>query len=119
MFHRKQIILISALLILASMSLTACGGANAVSKGFKSKDPNTFVSLEFGNVDTLDPALAYDSVSGGILQNVYDNLVEYKRDLGNGFGSGARHGSSIRRERRHLRRREDLHLQDPDGGEIP
>jgi peptide/nickel transport system substrate-binding protein len=80
MVRRKQFILISSLIILASMSLTACGGGNAVSKGFKSKDPTTFTSLEFGNVATLDVALAYDSASGEILQQVYDNLVFYKRD---------------------------------------
>jgi peptide/nickel transport system substrate-binding protein len=80
MVRRKQVILIMALTVLASMVLSACGGANAVSKGFKSKDPKTFVSLEFGNVDTLDPALAYDTASGGIIQQVYDNLLMYKRD---------------------------------------
>jgi peptide/nickel transport system substrate-binding protein len=95
------------LVILASLFLAACGGTATTvaptamppatlaaatntavpptpvpsfSDGFKSKDPNTFVSLEFGNVDTLDPALAYDTASGGILQQVYDNLVTYKRD---------------------------------------
>jgi peptide/nickel transport system substrate-binding protein len=53
---------------------------NTFATGFKSKDPTTFVSLEYGNVDTLDSALAYDSASGGILQQVYDTLVTYKRD---------------------------------------
>jgi peptide/nickel transport system substrate-binding protein len=67
------------LTVLASMVLSACGGANAVSKGFKSKDPNTFVELTIGNVDTLDPALAYDTASGGIIQSVYDYLLTYKR----------------------------------------
>ncbi len=80
MVRRKHVILISALIILASISLTACGGASAVSKGFKSKDPNTFVELTIGNVDTLDPALAYDTASGGIIMQVYDNLLMYKRD---------------------------------------
>ncbi|MGD0806411.1 MAG: ABC transporter substrate-binding protein, partial [Anaerolineales bacterium] len=79
MVRRKQFILISSLIILASMVLSACGGVN-IAKGFKSKDPNTFVTLTFGNVDTLDPALAYDTASGGIIMQVYDNLLFYKRD---------------------------------------
>jgi len=28
-------------------------------------------------VDTLDPALAYDTSSGGIIQNVYNTLIFY------------------------------------------
>jgi peptide/nickel transport system substrate-binding protein len=66
----------------AILVLSACGaqGANFTA-GFKSKDPTTFVVQEIsGGPQTLDPALAYDSASGEILQNVYDNLVFYNRD---------------------------------------
>ena len=82
------------ILFVSGLFLAACGGTATtvaptampptavagVSTGFTSKDPNTFVSLEYGNVDTLDPALAYDTASGGVLQQVYDTLVTYKRD---------------------------------------
>ncbi len=50
------------------------------SDGFASADPTTFVTLEFGGVDTLDTALAYDSASGEVLQQVYDTLVTYDRE---------------------------------------
>jgi peptide/nickel transport system substrate-binding protein len=80
MARRNTFSLVIGLIVLCSMVLTACGGSADVSKGFTSKDPNTFVTLEFGNVDTLDVALAYDSASGEILQQVYDNLVMYKRE---------------------------------------
>jgi peptide/nickel transport system substrate-binding protein len=50
------------------------------SKGFASKDPTTFVMLEFGGVDTLDSALAYDSASGEVLQQTYDTLIFYNRE---------------------------------------
>lgn len=45
---------------------------------FKSKDPTT-LTLAYADlsVDTLDPALAYDTMSGEILQNVYETLVFY------------------------------------------
>jgi peptide/nickel transport system substrate-binding protein len=109
MFHGKKILVIG-LMVVGGMILSACGtaatateipttAATAISTaaataiptiaatntptfsaGFKSKDPTTFVALEFGNVDTLDPALAYDTASGGIIQQVYDYLLTYKRD---------------------------------------
>jgi peptide/nickel transport system substrate-binding protein len=68
--------------VVALLALSACAhkGANFAA-GFKSKDPSTFVIQEIaGGPDTLDPALAYDSASGEILQNVYDTLVFYDRD---------------------------------------
>ncbi len=102
-------ILVIGLMVVGGMALAACGAAatatptmipatavpNVVptaiptiaststpsfSTGFKSKDPNTFVELTIGGPDTLDPALAYDNASGGILQAVYDTLV-LERDL--------------------------------------
>jgi peptide/nickel transport system substrate-binding protein len=107
MIHRKKIFVLGSI-ILGCLMLTACGTAATAtptqpaqptattaataaptaaptntpsfSTGFKSKDPTTWVTLEFGNVDTLDSALAYDSASGEILQQVYDNLVNYKRE---------------------------------------
>jgi peptide/nickel transport system substrate-binding protein len=80
MVRRKQVILVTGLILLASTVLSACGASANIAKGFTSKDPSTWVTLEFGNVVTLDPALAYDSASGEILQQTYDNLVMYKRE---------------------------------------
>ena len=45
---------------------------------FKSKDPSTLnIAYADLSVDTLDPALAYDTMSGEILQNIYETLVFY------------------------------------------
>jgi peptide/nickel transport system substrate-binding protein len=45
---------------------------------FKSKDPTTLNIVEPGlSIDTLDPALAYDTASAEILQNTYNTLVFY------------------------------------------
>jgi peptide/nickel transport system substrate-binding protein len=38
---------------------------------------HTFVVATNGDPDTLDPALAYDTVSGEVIQNVYETLVFY------------------------------------------
>ena len=44
------------------------------------KDPSTLVYASIGDIDTLDPALAYDTSSGEIIQNVYETLIFYKGD---------------------------------------
>lgn len=47
---------------------------------FKSKDPTTFVYATIGEPETLDPALAYETAGGEIIQNVYETLIFYNRD---------------------------------------
>ena len=44
------------------------------------KNPDTLVEATFGEPESLDPAWAYDTASGNIIQNVYEPLVTYKRD---------------------------------------
>lgn len=41
------------------------------------KNPDTFVAASFGDVVSLDPAVAYDNVSWGALSIIYDRLVNY------------------------------------------
>jgi len=48
-----------------------------ITKDATAKNPTTFTEVTFGDVDTLDPALAYDTASGEILENVYDTLIFY------------------------------------------
>ncbi len=98
---RKLFVLMS-LLVLASMVLSACGGAAPateapaaateapaatsapaateapVATGPKSADPTTLTVADADiSIDTLDPALAYDTASGGVIQSTYDTLVFY------------------------------------------
>ncbi len=103
----RKLFALMSLLVLASMVLSACGGAApatnppsaateppsavteaaatsiateapATSAGPKSKDPTTFVVAEPGlSIDTLDPALAYDNASGEIIFNTYEPLLFY------------------------------------------
>ena len=81
--------------MIASMLLTACGGNVSVngehdlaSSGLvtptgsetpeiRSSDPGTFVQATFGEPETLDPALGYDTASNEIVQNIYEPLVFY------------------------------------------
>ena len=46
---------------------------------FAPPEPGTYVSLTFGDIDTLDPNLAYDSASGQVLQNVMEGLVYFNK----------------------------------------
>ncbi|GAP12291.1 bacterial extracellular solute-binding proteins, family 5 Middle [Longilinea arvoryzae] len=48
-----------------------------ISKTDAAKDPTSIVMATSGDTDTLDPALAYDTASGEIIQNVYEGLVFY------------------------------------------
>ncbi|MBM3124365.1 MAG: ABC transporter substrate-binding protein [Chloroflexi bacterium] len=96
----KKVFALLSLFVVFSMALTACGGAApaeapaaeapaaeapaaeapAAEEGmmeFKSKDPTTFVSATIGEPETLDPALAYETAGGEIIQNVYETLVFY------------------------------------------
>ncbi len=47
---------------------------------FKSKDPANAVYETFGEPETLDPSLDYETSGGAIIQNTYDFLVFYNRE---------------------------------------
>ncbi len=42
------------------------------------KNPDTFVYAQYGTVDSLDPAKAYDDASGGCIYNIYETLIYYE-----------------------------------------
>jgi peptide/nickel transport system substrate-binding protein len=44
---------------------------------YTTDDPNTFTEMTFGDIDTMDPNLAYDTASGQIIQNVMEPLIFY------------------------------------------
>ncbi|MFN8596192.1 MAG: ABC transporter substrate-binding protein [Anaerolineae bacterium] len=46
-------------------------------KGTKSKDPNTFFYTTFGEPESLDPHVDYESAGSNVLQNVYEGLVGF------------------------------------------
>jgi len=55
------------------VSLSGC-----VQQGKSIKNPNTIVNYTIGDPETLDPAVAYDSASIDIINQIYDRLVMYK-----------------------------------------
>ena len=52
---------------------------------FTAEDPSTYVFQTFGDVDTLDPNLAYDSASGALLLQVMEALVFFDQASGSDF----------------------------------
>jgi len=48
---------------------------SAFALGQEIRNPDTIVRIEYGTVNTLDPAYAYDTASGAVMFNVYENLV--------------------------------------------
>ena len=44
------------------------------------KNPDTLVLATIGAPETLDPAWAYDTASGEIIENVYETLIDFKID---------------------------------------
>jgi len=104
----RKLFVVLSLLIAASMALAACGTpaapttapavapttapamteapTTAPAAEFKSADPSTFVVAESEvGIDTLDPALAYDTASGEIIQNTYESLIFYDGDATDKF----------------------------------
>jgi peptide/nickel transport system substrate-binding protein len=99
----RKLFVVVSLLVLASMILSACGGAapateppapmteepaatEAPTTGeFTSSDPTTFFTATFGEPETLDPALDYESAGLTIIQNVYEPLVFYDKENPTGY----------------------------------
>jgi peptide/nickel transport system substrate-binding protein len=52
---------------------------------FSSSDPNTYFRPTFGEPETFDPALDYETAGGEIITNVYDTLIFYNREKAGEF----------------------------------
>ena len=58
--------------VLIACLLTALSASAAV------KNPDTFVYAAIGDIDSFDPAWAYDSASQNVIANVYEYLLAFK-----------------------------------------
>jgi peptide/nickel transport system substrate-binding protein len=104
----RKLFVVVSLLVLASMILSACGGGAPATQApvateepaateapmteepaateapttgeFTSSDPTTYFRPTFGEPETLDPALDYETAGGEIITNVYDQLIFYNRE---------------------------------------
>ena len=62
------------------MVVTATPPPPPPAQEFTSSDPSTFVTVTFGEAETFDPALDYETAGGEIIQNVYETLIFYEKD---------------------------------------
>ncbi|MFA5451424.1 MAG: ABC transporter substrate-binding protein [Dehalococcoidales bacterium] len=67
---------IAVIVVLTAMILPACNKEPSTKETIK--NPNTFIAASIGGPETLDPAAAYDTSSGEVLQLVYEPLIYYK-----------------------------------------
>ena len=51
--------------------------ATAAPAAPKSKDPTTFTDSEFGEPETLDPSIDYETAGSRVLQNIYEGLITF------------------------------------------
>lgn len=59
------------------LTMFMAGALLAIGTAFAQAPADTYVYQTFGEVVSLDPARAYDTGSGGILENVYETLFSY------------------------------------------
>ena len=63
----KWIILLIGVAVLLGLAIT--GSAQEV------KNPDTLIIADYGTVNSLDPAYAYDTASGSRIMNIYESLI--------------------------------------------
>ena len=57
----------------------------ATKKAAEPKDPDTFVALDIGEPESLDPAWTYETGGGAVEQNIYEGLVAFNREKAEEF----------------------------------
>jgi peptide/nickel transport system substrate-binding protein len=88
-YSRKTIGILSTILLTTSLALTACGGGEKAKEtagtGSKSEQAQaqkggTLIFARGGDSTTLDPQNSTEGETTRVTQNIYDTLVEYKKD---------------------------------------
>ena len=67
------------------MVVTATPPPPPPAKEFNSANPDTLVDVVFGEPETFDPALDYESAGGEVISNIYDTLIFYDREKAGEF----------------------------------
>ena len=92
---RTRLFSVAAVAILVTLVFSACTPSGAVQTvivggtpmvvtatpevlNLTSPDPTTFTNVSYGDPETLDPALAYETAGGEVIGNVYETLIYYK-----------------------------------------
>lgn len=77
----KKILRAASLLLMLCLVLSVCDSPRSVqAEGVQSAASDTFVQAVWYEPVTFDPALAYDTASDYIIQQVYETLIAYNRE---------------------------------------
>ena len=61
--------------VVVALALAAGAGLPAAAETVK--NPDTMVKATYGEPETLDPAYAYDTASGEVIYQIYENLIDF------------------------------------------
>jgi len=82
--NRKVLAMMGALILVLVLIITflpACAtggpGTETTSRKMEIKNPNTFIAAHISDVDSLDPAYAYDTASSTQIEAIYEPLIWY------------------------------------------
>jgi len=73
----RRFLLVFAIAVVAGGLLFANGSGEQTTSG-TIKNPDTLIYAGTGDINSLDPAVAYDNVSWSIISLVYDRLIDFK-----------------------------------------
>lgn len=73
---KRTLVVLFALVSIAGLFASGGTGEKAAA-ATPIKNPDTFTYATHGEPETLDPSKVYDNASGGIIQNIYENLIYY------------------------------------------
>lgn len=85
-YGRKTIAILSALMLTTAIGLTACGGGDkaqeTAGKPEKAQEQKggTLIFARGGDSTTLDPQNTTEGEATRVTENIYDTLVQYKKD---------------------------------------
>jgi len=72
MIKRTVATIIVIAICLAALPFAACDDGP-----LDIKNPDTFIMAQASDIVTLDPACAYDTISGGQIKNIFDTLIDF------------------------------------------
>ena len=117
------------LVLVLALGLAACGtatsdggGSSPSSSSDQPKQGGTLTLSYLTEPSSLDPAIAWNVIDWQIEHDIYQGFLQYAHESGAGRHRAhplPRHRGAEHRQRRHLGRRQDVHLPPAHGRQVP